>query len=148
MRNKRYRLRGVRVGEASNPGPPQSRIRPLVGVVEDILASLEHDLTHIDSDDEPLVSVGSARNVVPRLFRRSPASVIENMGIKSTALDSVVSMSAPAHSIYIEVDREDASSVSSESCWGEMGDLGEDNCEWGLQSRTHVTWMFWSVVFS
>ena len=44
------------VGEASNPGPPQSRIRPRVDVAEDILASLEHDLTYIDSDDEPLVS--------------------------------------------------------------------------------------------
>ena len=87
MRNARYGLRGVRVGEPSNPGPPQSRIRPRVGMVEDILASLEHDLTHIDSDDEPLV-VGSARNVVPRFFRHSPASVIEDVGIKSIALDS------------------------------------------------------------
>ena len=53
LRNALYGLRGVRVGEASNPGPPQ----PRVDVVEEILASLEHDLTHIDSDDEPLVSV-------------------------------------------------------------------------------------------
>ena len=96
------------------------QIRPRVDVAEDILASLEHDLTYIDSDDEPLVSAGSARNV-PRLCRRSPASVIEDVGIKSTALDSVVSMSAPAHSIPTHVDREDASSVSSESCWGAGG---------------------------
>ena len=54
VRNARYRLRGVRVGEASNPGPPQTRNRPR-DVAEDILASMEHDLTHIDSDDEPLV---------------------------------------------------------------------------------------------
>ena len=67
-------------------------------MAEDILAS-EHDLTHIDSDDELLVSVGSDRNVVPRFFHHSPASVIEGVGIKSTALDAVVSMSAPAHSI-------------------------------------------------
>ena len=67
MRNARYGFRGVRVGEASNPGRPQSRIRPRVDLAEDILASLEHDLTYIDSDDEPLVSAGSARNVVPRI---------------------------------------------------------------------------------
>ena len=103
MRNARYGLRGVRVGEASNPGPPQSRIRPRVDVAEDIIASLEHDLTHIDSDDEPL-----ARNVVPRLC--------------PNVLDSVVS-TAPAHSIPTQVDQEDASSVSSESCWGEQEDL-------------------------
>ena len=155
VRNALHGLRGVRVGEASNPGPPQTRIRPRVDVAEDILVSLEHDLTHIDSDDEPLVSVGSDRNVVPRLFHRSPASVIEDVGIKSIALDSVVSMSAPAHSIPTQVDREDASSVSSESCWGEMEDLGEDNVEWGLLPcpaapavQNPKTWMLWSVIFS
>ena len=104
MGNARYGLRGVRVGEASNPGPPQIRIRPRVDVVEDIIVSMEHDLTHHDSDDKLFGSAGSARNVVPRLC---PA-----------ALDSVVSMSAPAHSIPTQVDREDASSVSSESFWG------------------------------
>ena len=54
VRNARYGLRGVRVGEASNPAPPQTRNRPRVDVAEDIIASLEHDLTHIDSD-EPFV---------------------------------------------------------------------------------------------
>ena len=56
VRNARYGLRGVRVGEASNPGPPQTRNRPrVIEVAEDIFASLEHDLTLIVSDDEPLV---------------------------------------------------------------------------------------------
>ena len=90
MRNARYRLRGVRVGVASNPGPPQTRNRPRVDVAEDILASLEHDLTHIDSDDEPLLRGGSDRNVVPRLDLRSSASGIEDVGIESTAPDSAV----------------------------------------------------------
>ena len=68
MRNARYGLRGVRVGEASNPGPPQTRNRPrVIEVAEDIFASLEHELTLIDSDDEPLVRGGFDRNVVPRL---------------------------------------------------------------------------------
>ena len=68
MRNARYGLRGVRVGEASNPGPPQTRSRSrAIEEAEDMLARLEHDLTIIDSDDEPLVRGGSDRNVIPRL---------------------------------------------------------------------------------
>ena len=92
----------MRGGEASNPGPPQTRMRPRVDVAEDIVASLEHDLTRIDSD-EHLVLDGSDGDVVPRLYRRSPAIGIEDVGgIESTALDSavcVMPMSAPAHSI-------------------------------------------------
>ena len=37
VRNARYGLRGVLVGEASNPGPPQTRNRPCVEVAEDII---------------------------------------------------------------------------------------------------------------
>ena len=34
-------------GQASNPGPPQTRNRPRgIKVAEDILASLEHDVAH------------------------------------------------------------------------------------------------------
>ena len=68
VRNARYGFRGVRVGEASNPGPPQTRRRTrVIEESEDMIARLEHDLTIIDSDDEPLVRGGSDRNVVPRL---------------------------------------------------------------------------------
>ena len=68
VRNARYGHRGVRVGEASNPGStPQTRNRPRVDVAEGILANLEHNLTHIDSD-EPLQG-GIDRNVVPRFDR-------------------------------------------------------------------------------
>ena len=85
MRNARHGLWGVRVGEASNPGPPQSMNRPRVDVAEDIIALLEHDLTHIDSDDEPLVQGGFDRNVVPRLGRRSSSIGFEDVEIESTA---------------------------------------------------------------
>ena len=51
-------------------------------VPEDIIASLEHDLTHIDSDDEPLVQGG--RNVVPRVGHRSNSSIgFEDVGIEA-----------------------------------------------------------------
>ena len=52
-------FRGVRVGEASNPGPPE-RVRPRgeeVGEVD----RLEHELTLIDLDEEPLLRVGRAQ---------------------------------------------------------------------------------------
>ena len=54
LNGARYGLRGVRVGEASNPGP-QSRVRPRrEDVAEDLLSSLEFELTMLDSsDDEP-----------------------------------------------------------------------------------------------
>ena len=39
----------------------------------------------------------------------------------------------PAHAIPTQVDREDASFVSSESCWGEQEDLiGDEIPEWGV----------------
>ena len=57
--------------------------RPRVDVPEDIIASLEHDLTHIDSDDEPLVQGGSDRNVVPRVGRRSSSIGFEDVGIEA-----------------------------------------------------------------
>ena len=50
MRNSRYGLRGVSLGEASNPGPPGRRVRESA---EEVLDSLERELTLIESDDEP-----------------------------------------------------------------------------------------------
>ena len=44
-----YGLREVRVGEASNPGPPKYRARRrVVDSDDDVLTSLEHELTLID----------------------------------------------------------------------------------------------------
>ena len=71
----RYGFRGVRVGEDSNPGPPE-RVRPRgeeVGEVE--LDRLEHELTLIDSDEEPLLRVGEGRNVLPRIETEMPRIV-------------------------------------------------------------------------
>ena len=63
----RYGLRGVRVGEASNPGPPRTRARVRMeqeAEAEATLSCLEAALTHIDdSDDDPL---GGTRSVNPQ----------------------------------------------------------------------------------
>ena len=69
VRNARYGLSGVRVGERRRTQVHHKPgfVHVSSKVAEDILASLEHDLTLIDSDDEPLVRGGSDRNVVPRL---------------------------------------------------------------------------------
>ena len=42
MRNSRHGLRGVRLGEASNPGPPGRRTRDSA---EEVLDNLERELT-------------------------------------------------------------------------------------------------------
>ena len=60
----RYGWRGFRVGEASNPGP-RSRSR---SPVRSAVATMELDLTRLDSDDDPLVPPSSAtRGAVPPL---------------------------------------------------------------------------------
>ena len=61
LNDARYGLRGVRVGEASNP-EPQSRVRPRrEEVVEDLLSSVEFELTMLDSSD------GELLDVIPRV---------------------------------------------------------------------------------
>ena len=59
-RKSRYGLRGVSVGEASNPGPPRTRTRVRMeqeAQAEATLSCLEAALTRIDdSDDEPLAT--------------------------------------------------------------------------------------------
>ena len=72
MRNSRYGLSGVRLGEASNPGPPGRRVRDSA---EEVLDSLERELTLIESDDEPLVRAATGRNVVPRINAGEPGVV-------------------------------------------------------------------------
>ena len=92
--------RGVRVGEASNPGP-QSRVRPRCGeeVAEDVLSSLEFDLTQLDSsDDEPLLRLVCA--VPPTVadsttFADFPATVVDSALHQSTVwLDAQVQSSS------------------------------------------------------
>ena len=69
-REARYGLRGVRVGEASNPGPSQARamFHDTEVAADSAIASLERELTSLDtSDDEPMVRPAGSRNVVPRV---------------------------------------------------------------------------------
>ena len=67
-------LRGVRVGEASNAGPPFAPPNPAF-CPDDVLASLEADLTWIDSsDDEPLARGATGRIVSRRVGSMESAS--------------------------------------------------------------------------
>ena len=62
----RYGLRGCRIGEASNPGPPSARISE--GVSEAVIEYLEETFTVVDrSDEEPLVRSMTGRHVVRRV---------------------------------------------------------------------------------
>ena len=64
-----YGLRGVRVGEASNPGPSQARamFHDTEAAADGAIASLERELTSLDtSDDEPMVRPAGSR-MVPRV---------------------------------------------------------------------------------
>ena len=53
MRQSRYGLCGIRIGEAANPGPPKLRLSD--EAVNNVLSSLELELTMFELDDEPLV---------------------------------------------------------------------------------------------
>ena len=46
-------MRGVRIGEGSNPGLPKSRVSD--EAVDSVPSSFELELTMLGSDDEPLV---------------------------------------------------------------------------------------------
>ena len=145
VRNSRHGLRGVRVGEASHPGPHGRRTRD---VSDTVLDNLERELRLIESDDEPLVRSTSGRNVVPRIssgeaigesLATVPASpvALETAGRSCaevvTIFDEGVPSTVPAQIIPTWVDRDDECSVSSESCWGEQEDLiGEEILEWGV----------------
>ena len=73
VRQSRYGLRGVRIGEAANPGPPKSRVSD--EAVDNVLSSLELELTMLESDDEPLVRPVDGRVVVPRVESSPPPTV-------------------------------------------------------------------------
>ena len=74
LRSARYGLRGVRIGEASNPGPPRVRPHFSEDVVENVLSSLELELTMLESDEEPLVRPVDG-HVVPRIHESPPPTV-------------------------------------------------------------------------
>ena len=112
LRSARYGLRGVCIGEASNPGPPQVRPRFSEDGVENVLSSLELELTMLDSDEEPLVRSVDGRYVVPRIhdtppptvpasfrdleaIKRHPRSVVSSVLYQSTVMDST-------HAVQVE----------------------------------------------
>ena len=91
----RYGLRGVRVGEASNPGPPS--VAPPISELcpDDVLASLEADLTMLDSsDDEPLVRDTTGRIVSRRvgLMESASSSVCPVVDMAAEDSDGVASL--------------------------------------------------------
>ena len=122
VRYARYGLRGVRVGEASHPGPQGRRTQD---ISDEVLDNLERELR---LDDEPLVRSAEGRNVVPRISYS--ASERRRSDVHSFVHDEGV----PAESIPTWVDLDaDECSVSSESCWCEQEDLiGEEIPEWGV----------------
>ena len=145
-RDSRYGYRGVRIGEASNPGPPRTRARARMEQEAEVaLTGLEAATARIDdsSDDEPLMptwrdevspcaEVGrgpDVRNVWARVGD-SQAAVVP------TLLDSLGSDQEPSNPIPGDVgghSDDECSSARSESCWGEMEDIGDDEVvDWGV----------------
>ena len=143
VRNSRYGLQCVCLGEASHPGPPGRRSRDSA---EELLDNLEREL---ESDDEPLVRPTIGQNVVPRIGAGEPILEQHNDSLATVpasprALEGVARRhevhdvappTVPAQSpLSTWVDRElDECSVQSESCWGEMEDRRDGEVEeWGL----------------
>ena len=64
VQDARYGLRDIRLGAASNPGPKSRSRSP----VRSAAATMEFDLTRLDSDDDPLVPPSSAtQGAIPAL---------------------------------------------------------------------------------
>ena len=76
MRHVRDGLRGVRTGEAANLGPPKSRVSE--EAVDNVLSSLELELTMLESDDEFLVRPVDDRVVVPRVESSPPPKCLRH----------------------------------------------------------------------
>ena len=148
MRDSRYGHRGVRIGEAQNPGPPRTRARARMEEEAEIaLTNLEAAITRIEdsSDDKPLmptwrdednpcVEVGrgpDVRNVWARV-----GDIGSRAPIVPTLLDSLGPDNESSSLIPGDVggpSDDECSSAHSESCWGEMEDIGDDEVpEWGV----------------
>ena len=138
VRNSWYGFRGVRLGEASNPGPPGQRVRDSA---EEVLDSLERELTLIESDDEPLVRAATGRNVVPRIHAREPSVVHSDslatvpaspralQGVARCEVPDVAPPTVPALPplpTWVDRDLDESSSVHSESCWGGIEDRNDE----------------------
>ena len=141
-RESRYGFRGVKVGEASHPGPrTRARARMEAEAEAEAASGLEAAVTRIDDSDGEELS---------RPTWRDEASACEDMGRKSdvrnvwarvgdvedhsavdpTLLDSLAEdLVVPPHTNLGDIGRRGSDAVddvSSEFCWGEMEDIGDD----------------------
>ena len=157
-RDSQYGHRGARIGEASNPGPRRTRARArMEEEVEAVLTGLEAAITRIDdsSDDEPLIPTWrdevspcaeagrgpDARNVWARV-----GDVESHAAVIPTLLDSLGPDNEPSIPIPGDVGGpidDECRSAHSESCWGGMEDIGDDEVvDWGVltcpMSSAHV----------
>ena len=131
MRESRYGFRGVRVGDASNPGPHRTRARARMEEEADaVLSGLEAALTRIDdsSDDEP-----------PMPIWKDEASECEEMGRRADVPNVWARVGDVECRTVVDPESlagaDECSSVRSESCWGETEDIDEhEDVEWGLAS--------------
>ena len=132
MRESRYGSRGVRVGEASNPGPPITRSRArMEEEAEAALSGLEAALTRIDvsSDDEPCMPTW-----------KDDDCEHEEMGRRADVRNVWARVGDVGHTAVDpgSLARDECGSVWSESCWGETEDIDEDeDVEWGPLSQCH-----------
>ena len=142
-RDALYGHRGVRVGEASHPGPPLLR-RLRSGRSRGVRADI--------SSEEPLVR-HIQRHVVPRIAgvasvaeENDISDVEDHSAVSPTLLDSLAEDLSEARpytnlrdvgrigvQIPLSVDRgaDECSWASSGSCWGEREDIGEEEGRMG-----------------
>ena len=116
-----YGMRGVRVGEASNPGPVQTRQARRLGRLE-------------QSDEEIMVRPNSGRHVIPRrtgdvfaVASRHNRRLVLTSGTLGEPQGTVPALPQCAELHCADREEDDCSSVGSESRWGER----EDVVEWG-----------------
>ena len=130
-------LLGCRVGEASNPGPVQTRqARRLERSNPTGSRGVRNTQVEVSSDEETLVrpnngcrsrrlvltsgTVGESQNTIPASPRALIAAGLAKFDNEQSR-----------DTIPREVD--DCSSAGSESCWGEMEDIADDEVpEWGV----------------
>ena len=115
MRESRYGFRGVRVGEASNPGPPMTRSHThMEEEAEAALSGLEAALTRIDdsSDDEPCMPTWKDEDCEhEEMGRRAD---VRKVWARVGDVESHTAVDPGS------LERDECGSVWSESCWGEM----------------------------
>ena len=152
-RESRYGLRGVRVGEASHPGPPRTRARARMEAEAEalvVLSGLEAAVTRIDLDeeefsrpiwrDEACAGQDTGRRCDVRNVWARVGDVEDHSAVDPTLLDSLAEdLVVPPLTNLEDMGRrgsdavDDCSSVSSESDWGEMEGIGDDEpVLWGV----------------